>query len=248
MKKEMLRKYLSDAIEKHNPPGKEYQSSSPPDFIQEDLFPNICDTQKQQIYRMKNPPPPQPEPSVAPQYTPPLPLCFNGDPNLQLPGVPRRTHTHMPQTIFHTTYRKPMQELIKERQQQSITSRGDLPSWDDSLPKPLRNTQTPDDESKLTCALLAPHIMHYQEQSDIFYPTVFPHDLRRLLYVFHDVLRYPLHLWHEPDPDHIHKVALITGADDRQLLFCYKMALEQYLSSNPPLAPPIQSFPKRSNF
>ncbi len=154
-----------------------------------------------------------------------LPVCFNGDCNQHLTGgtnkIRQKNITNKKKTIHYNFYYKPALKLAEQKWQEGHRETTILKDRDRRKPLRLRTT-------------LATRLMHYIDAGNKHYPTVFPDELRRLLYVFHNVLHYPLHLKSVPAPEHIHQVAIIAGADDQQLLYGYRLALEQYLVSNPP--------------
>src|SRR3989344_1346785 len=75
----------------------------------------------------------------------------------------------------------------------------------------------------------------YQKRADTFYPSVYPSELRTLLYIFHNIFHYSFRLSPTPSPEDIHQVALVVCSSDSQIERYYSLAREQHLVTSLPL-------------
>src|SRR3989338_3433746 len=157
---------------------------------------------------------------------PPLPSCFNGDYNLQLTGgntKERQKRTkNKKATIFYRTYHNPAQEFAEEKWQ---TGEKEITILKD------RDIHTHKSQDFRLFGTLAT----YQKRADTFYPSVYPSELRTLLYIFHNIFHYSFRLSPTPSPEDIHQVALVVCSSDSQIEGYYSLAREQHLVTSLPL-------------
>ncbi len=163
-----------------------------------------------------------PEPS-----NPLLPSCFNGNYNLQLTGgnsKERQKRTkNKKATIFYRTYHKPAQELAEEEWQTgekdiTILNDRDIHTYKSQYPQLFGTLTT------------------YQKRADASYPSVYPSELRSLLYIFHNILHYSFRPSPTLSPEDIHQVALVACSSDSQVETYYRLAREQHLVTSLPQA------------